>query len=143
MAAMNKQTKELISLLQKVNEDERRVAYIAIGFAYSQKEEVTSEANRKSNNYKIKLTNLVGSINELAIVNYDELKRLIGSMVEYKFFSMSDLSMTVLSAKTHSDVFGYSRFLSEGDLDSIDKNIKLFKDTVSAFNKWYTQYDED
>lgn len=143
MAALNKQTKELISMLHNTDEVSRRVVYLGIGFSIAQMEFATAAPYRKNSDHKLRIVNIISTINELAVIDYDTLKHLVTTMVDYKLSCIGDNTRSVVSANSVNDVFNTGRYFSEADLQSIDKNLATFKSSVSTFTKWYMYNYED
>ena len=143
MAAMDKPTKELIQLLHNTDEAERRTVYLGIGYALANMPFISEALNRKNSDYRIRIAGIASEINELAVVDYDSLKRLILTMVDYKLACMSDNSKSVVSASNVGEVFNTSRYFSDTDLEAINQNLAIFKTSVLAFSKWYNSHDRD
>lgn len=143
MAAVKDYTQELISVLHNTNEEERRAVYLGIGYAIAQMEFITSSINSKSIDYKLKITTIVNTVNELAVIDYDVLKHIILIMTDCKLTCIVDNRPNLINAKDVGEVFIVHRYLSEKDLDIINDNLTLFKVAVSAFSKWYAYRFDD
>jgi len=136
---LNKNSIKLANVLNTSETSQRKVIYTAIGYILA--EDLVTEESKEltTNRIRLKLANILDPIVELAIVDYDLLKKTILDMVSIKIENTRKNPSVAFTAKEFGDLFKYPNYFTTEDIKNINNNILIFNSAAAAFNVWYEQ----
>lgn len=143
MNILDKNAQKLAELLHKSDIQQRRVVYLGIGFALAQQPMVlNNKSGMVDGTTKVKLKSLVGRINEMAIVDYDTMYKLILDAVTYKVVNNSDITNMLINSGKDDSIFLIDKFFNQADLFAMISDKDIFKNAIMYFNNWYKDQEE-
>lgn len=130
--------KKLAEVLHQADENKRLAVYSAIGFAFAQ-QYVKVFGNIRKNESKMAVKDVTYKLNELAIMDKDLLYKSMMNQMDFKREVAGDNSNAVEYATNFLSLVAVEQHFSKNLMESIDKNMDLFRVAVVHFDNWFKE----
>jgi len=132
---MNKNVLRLTKTINISDTTKKVAAYYGIAYVIANK--LVTKENSSANEARIKLTNILDPIVEMAIVDYDLLKNICLEEITNRSKILEGSLDSLNSASMLCDLYYATDSKSNDTIKMLNDNISLIKQVGMAFNVWY------